>query len=140
MNKQGRVPIWVRITVDGKRAEFSTQKQIHPTSWNPNKNRVSENSSDGQSINQYLTLLEADIQKHYNILLSAKDVVTAIDVRNSYRGIKEISKTFFHLFDQYKQRLSERKEIKDLSEGRYKRFKVLYNKCQEFVRPWSISS
>ena len=26
MNKQGFMPIWVRITVDDERAEFSTQK------------------------------------------------------------------------------------------------------------------
>src|SRR5690606_35701279 len=134
MNKQGLVPIWVRITVDGKRAECSTQKQIHPKFWDTENNKVLDKHSDARSINDYLTLVKADILRHYNILLSAKEAVSADEVKNSYKGIKEVKKTFLQLFKQYNQQLLERKEIDDLSEGRYKRFEILYGKCEEFVK------
>ncbi len=134
MNKQGLIPIWIRITVDGKRAECSTQKQIHPKFWDAENNKVIDKFSESRSINDYLTLVKADILKHYNILLSTKDVVTADDVKNSYKGVKEIKKTFLQLFKQYNQQLTERKEIEDLSEGRHKRFEILYGKCEAFIK------
>jgi integrase len=134
MNKQGLAPIWVRITVDGARAEFSTQKQIYPRFWDAENNLALKEFSEAKATNDFLTLVKADILRHYNMLISTKEVVTAVDVKNSYKGIKEIKKTFLQLFRQYNQHLSERKEIDDLSEGRYKRFEILYGKCEAFVK------
>jgi hypothetical protein len=76
-------------------------------------NRVRTNCSDATSINDYLDLVRSEVLRHYNILLTTRDVVTADDVKNSYKGIKEIKKTFFQLFDQYMQHLVSRKEIND---------------------------
>lgn len=134
MNKQGLIPIWIRITVDGKRAECSTQKQIHPKFWDAENNKVLDKFSEAKSINDYLTLVKADLLKHFNILISTKDFVTADDVKNSYKGVKEIKKTFLQLFRQFNQQLTERKEIDDLSEGRHKRFEILYGKCEAFIK------
>lgn len=111
INKQGLAPIWARITVDGERAEFSTQKQIFPRFWDAEINLLSKDFTEAKAINDYLTLVKADILRHYNMLISTKEVVTAIDVKNSYKGIKEVKKTFLQLFRQYNQQLSERKEI-----------------------------
>ncbi|MBK5278999.1 MAG: hypothetical protein JJE09_09080 [Bacteroidia bacterium] len=132
--KQGLAPIWVRISVDGKRAECSTQKQIHPKFWDAENSKVLDKFSESRSINDYLTLVKADILRHYNILISTKDFVTADDVKNSYKGVKEIKKTFLQLFKQFNQQLTERKEIDDLSEGRHKRFEILYGKCEAFIK------
>lgn len=93
INKQGLAPIWVRITVDGERAEFSTQKQIFPRFWDAENNLASKDFSEAKATNDYLTLVKADILRHYNMLISTKEVVTAIDVKNSYKGIKEVKKT-----------------------------------------------
>lgn len=134
MNKQGLVPIWVRITVDGKRAECSTQKQIYPKFWDSENAKVLDRCSEAKTVNNYLTLIKADIIRHYNILLSTKDIVSADDVKKSYKGVKEIKKTFLQLFRQFNQQLLERREINDLSEGRHKRFQILYGKCSDFVQ------
>ncbi|MEP2669062.1 MAG: tyrosine-type recombinase/integrase [Cyclobacteriaceae bacterium] len=134
MNKQGLVPIWARITVDGQRAEFSTQKQIFPKFWDAENNKVNNKYSEAGQINDYLTLVKAEVIKHYNILISTKDIVSADDVKKSYKGVKEIKKTFLQLFRQFNQHLLERREVNDLSEGRHKRFQILYGKCSDFVK------
>ncbi|MFN8335450.1 MAG: tyrosine-type recombinase/integrase [Cyclobacteriaceae bacterium] len=134
MNKQGLVPIWARITVDGHRAEFSTQKQVLPEHWDPEESIVKKECKDAKTLNEFLTLSKVEITRHYNILLSTKEVVTADDVRDSYRGIKEEQKSFFDLFGQYMQNLNERKEINDISEGRFKRFEILQGKCLDFIQ------
>jgi hypothetical protein len=134
VNSRGLAPIWVRITVAGKRAQFSVQRQIHPGSWDADKNRAKGNSTEARALNDYLLMIQAKITKHYNILLATKELVTAQDVKNSYKGIQEVKKTFLQLFTLYNQQLSERKEIGDLSDGRYKKFQTLYKKSAEFVK------
>ena len=102
--------------------------------WDGQNNKAKGNSDDARAINNYLIIVQGELNKHYNILLSTKELVTAEDVKNSYKGIKEEKKTLLQLFTLYNQKLSERKEIEDLSNGRYKRFKILYNKCAEFIK------
>lgn len=72
-------------------------------------------------VNDYLILLRADLLKHYNILLSTEDIVTPEDVKDSYKGVKPVKKTFLDLFRQFNQNLLERKEMGSLSAGRLKR-------------------
>jgi integrase len=133
-NKQGLAPIWVRITVDGRRAECSVQKQVHPDQWDAENNLVVSRCKDSRSINDFLTLVKADIMRHYNVLLSTRDSVTADDVKNSYKGIKEDKKSFMQLFSAFKQQQLEKKEIDELSEGRFKRLGVLEGKVLAFLK------
>lgn len=132
-NNKGLVPIWVRITIDGRRAECSVQRQVLPQNWDVDKARAI-GSPDANSINDYLLMVQAEITRHYNILLSTKDFVTAEDVRNNYKGVKEVKKTFLELFKQFNQQMTERLEVSDLSEGRHKRFDILLGKCTDFIK------
>jgi integrase len=133
-NKDGLAPIWARITVDGGRAEFSTQQQVNPDHWDSEALLVTSKCKDAKTINDCLTLAKADIIRQYNILLSSKDHVTAEDVKGGLMGIKTTKKTFLELFRLFKQQLTERKEIDDLSEGRHKRFDILYGKCEDYIK------
>jgi Phage integrase SAM-like domain/Arm DNA-binding domain len=133
-NARGFAPIWVRITIDGKRAESSLKRQIPIEHWDNENGKASKSCADGDMINQHLIMVQAEITRHYNILLTTKDYVTAEDVKKSYWGIKEPKKTFIQLFDQYIQHLHEKKEIGEISEGRYKRFEILRGKCVSFIK------
>jgi integrase len=134
MNERGFAPIWVRITIDGKRAESSLKRQILIHHWDNENGKTSKSCADADAINQYLIMVQADITRHYNILLTTKDYVTAEDVKKSYKGTKEIKKTFIQLFDQYMQHLLEKKEVEEISGGRYKRFEILKGKCVSFLK------
>ena len=39
-NKDGLAPVYLRITLDGKRAELSAQTFVDPAKWNPQKGRL----------------------------------------------------------------------------------------------------
>lgn len=99
VNKQGFAPIWTRITIDGQRSEFSTQRKILCKHWDAENTIVKKECPDARSINNFLVLMRADLTRHYNILLTIKDHVFADDVKNSYKDIQEEKKTFFQLYD-----------------------------------------
>ena len=133
-NSKGLSPIWVRITIDSKRVECSTSKQIHPQHWDAKTNQASPKFPEAQSINEYLLLLRSSITRQYNILLASKDYVSAEELKQSIRGEKEEKKTFLQVFNQFRQSLEERKDIADISYGRYLRFNILYNKTAAYIQ------
>jgi integrase len=136
-NKQGLVPIYARITVDGVRAECSIKRTIDPDYWDSGKEKATSSYHEAAILNEYLTMVHAEINKHYNILLSTKDHITAEMVKESYlgRNKKKIErKNFMQYFDQYLNVLQDKVNVCDLSTGRFKRFKVLHGKCQEFIK------
>lgn len=85
-------------------------------------------------LNKSKTDRKSEITKHYNILLSTKDNVTAEDIKNSYKGIREKKVMFMETFKQFIHVQLERKNEYDISESRYKKWPVLYNDCCEFIK------
>lgn len=76
-NAAGQLPIYIRLTVDGKRMEFSTKKFIDPSKQSSEMSRMKGNSEDARSLNDYLDLMKSkilDIQMeliHRNELLAS---------------------------------------------------------------------
>jgi hypothetical protein len=120
INASGQAPIWIRITIDGKRAECSTSKRIDPENWDSCTGFPNNKYYLANSIKNYLHQVEVEINRHYNILLSTTEFVTAEDVKKSHKGVKENFITFIELFDQYIGHIKERVAKEELSESRYK--------------------
>jgi len=54
VNPQGLVPIFQRITVDGKRLDTSTGKYIDPLKWSVEGAKMKGTSEETRSINAHL--------------------------------------------------------------------------------------
>ncbi len=75
-SKNGMVPIYVRMTLHGLRAEFSGGKKIDPVYWDEKNGIPKKECPDYKAISTYLKKTEIEIEKQYNILASIHDVVT----------------------------------------------------------------
>ena len=60
-NKEGLTPLYVRITINGKRWEFSTKKLINSKTWDAKNSKIRGNSKEASSINGYLDVLKMKI-------------------------------------------------------------------------------
>lgn len=134
IDKKGLAPIWLRITIDGRRAECSTSRRIAPENWNSSLGQAKPECQDGAALNEYLLATKAEIAKHYNILLSTKDYVTVEDVKNSYKGIREKVVMFKDVFEQFKQLQSERLQSGDISQSRFWKWGQLISAYSDFVK------
>ena len=77
LNKRGKCPIYIRITVDGARAGIASSKWIEPERWNPNSGRVRGNSEEAKTINEYLRKSRAKITDQFDKLREQEKLVTA---------------------------------------------------------------
>lgn len=49
-NAASHFPIYIRITIDGKRLEFSTKKFVDSSKWSPELSRMKGNSEEASSL------------------------------------------------------------------------------------------
>ena len=67
-NKNGQLPIYFRLTVNGERFEFSTKKFIDKSRWSSEQSKMKGNSEEARLLNNYFDLIKSklfDIQMNW---------------------------------------------------------------------------
>ena len=57
--KDNLLPIYLRLTICGKRFELSTHRYVSPARWSVDAGKVKGNSEEARSINAYLDTLKS---------------------------------------------------------------------------------
>ncbi|MEC4050953.1 phage integrase SAM-like domain and Arm DNA-binding domain-containing protein, partial [Flavobacterium sp. SUN046] len=131
-NTSGLVPIYVRVTIDGKRFEFSTKKFINISKWSSEQSRMKGNSEEARSINNLLDFTKNRINDiQYEILKDGKKI-NIEDFKNKLFGIKEKDRTLLPIF------LDHNNKIKELigseyAPGTYERYQTSLKHTKEFL-------
>lgn len=107
MNKNGQVPVYIRITISGKREQFATGLFINPSSWNSSKQRVRGRNDLSASLNETLSRIETDIRTVYNELCEVFKGVSAKDVRSNYLQEDLPSQGLNEVFKEHNEKIAE---------------------------------
>jgi hypothetical protein len=71
------VPIYLRVTINGRRFETSISRSVLPSQWSVKSGNVKGISEQAKSINEYLDLLKNQVHAYeYDILIDGKDFTT----------------------------------------------------------------
>nr|WP_313884850.1 phage integrase SAM-like domain and Arm DNA-binding domain-containing protein [uncultured Allomuricauda sp.] len=76
-DRVGRSMIYVRITVNGERSEFSTRRKIHPSQWDAAYGKVLGFSQEVRQLNSQLSKIRTDLYRHADILKGREQILTA---------------------------------------------------------------
>ena len=96
--KNGTIPIYVRVTVNGKRSDFSAKRSIDDSKWNKSKARAKGTNEATRTLNTYLDTLKQKLYDAHQHLLNKGKVVSAKAITNHYLGISEEKKTILEVF------------------------------------------
>lgn len=61
INAKGQFPIYTRITVNGRRIEFSIGRNVTAAKWSSEKGKMKGQSAEARSINKHLDILKTKI-------------------------------------------------------------------------------
>ena len=93
INKSGEVPIYARITINGKRAEIATGEKINPDRWSTKSGNVKGNREDARTINAALDQIKVKIRGIYNLFVEEGKAVSASLIRASSKSqVEALSK------------------------------------------------
>lgn len=99
--KGGPIAIYMRITVEGKRAEMSTGKTVDPDRWNGRAGRATGTKEDVRTLNAYLDSLRNKVAAAHQTLIHAGTPITAEGVQNQFLGKAKKSRYLMELFARH---------------------------------------
>jgi len=94
------LPLYARITVDGRRAEISLKKSVPESSWDPKTSKCSGNSEEIRVINNHIRQAESELFKIYSELQMFDNFITVDAIKNKYIGFDEVKKSLLEVFER----------------------------------------
>lgn len=135
-NKQNLATLMVRITIHGKRAEWSLGKQVNPEHWVSGAGTLKPSAKESKIVNPYLNQIRGDIQSHFNILVSQFEKVTPEMVKDAFLGIEKQSikeHTLIEAFDLHNAKIKEKATIGKMSMKTWRRLDIGKKKILDFL-------
>jgi len=129
----GTVPIYIRITINGKRAEFSAKRTIEPTKWNNTKGRAKGSNEQTKSLNKYLDTIQAKVYENQQELMQKNKSITAGTLKNAVLDITPDKKTLLGVFENHNKKINQLigKGYAIATVGKYE---LSYRHLKEFIK------
>ena len=125
--------IFLRITVDGVRAEMSTSRNCEPERWNAKAGKVIGTKEDVKTLNAYLENMKAEVYAAHSQLNVDGATITADSVKCKFLGKAEKAHTIMEAIKIHNTNMVALVEKEDYAEGTLRRFKVLEKHVKEYL-------
>jgi len=102
--KDSNAPIFVRITVNGQRAEFGLQKSISDDQWDHTKGRAIGQTKVARELNSYFDFVKSNMLLYKRELEEVGKDFTAFALKNYYLGIDSSNKTILRIFKEHNEK------------------------------------
>jgi hypothetical protein len=103
----GPIPIYLRITVDGQRAEYSTHRECEPAKWNGAAGRMTGSKEQARELNAYLDSLVSKIHAFQTALINNSIQITADKLKNKLTGKEDKSQMLVPIFEYHNSQLAQ---------------------------------
>ena len=127
--KNNQVPVYARITVNGKRANISIQRRVNSTDWDAARGIMRGTRQESKLLNKYLDQVRSKIYTAYEDLLSENKMVTAQAIKNRYLGEDKFYRSLQELFE-YHNEISRH----SISAHTLRHYKVTQGYLQKFLK------
>ena len=111
--RNGKVPVMGRITVNGTISQFSCKLSVCPKLWDTRANKATGKSVAARCINEKLENIKTNIGKQYQRICDRDAYVTAEKVRNAWMGFGDGYRLLLQTFDEYLEEFAQKRVGKD---------------------------
>ena len=132
-NANGLLPIYVRLTVDGKRLEFSTKKFVEKTKWSSDLSKMKGTTEEARSINSYLDLMKSKVLDAQMELLHRNEALSIENFKNKLLGTGERQRMLVPIFQDHNNKIKELVG-KEYAPGTLERYRTSLSHTIEFLQ------
>lgn len=129
----GLVPIYTRITINGKRIELSSNRFVEISKWSTEAGKMKGNSEEARSINSHLDMLRIQIIDMQMELVHKKIPVTAETLKSKILGVDERARMLIPIFQDHNNKIKELVG-KEYAPGTLERYKTSLSHTIEFLQ------
>lgn len=124
--------IYTRITINGKRSEFSTGRQIELRKWSSGSGNAKGNSEESKSINRYLDSIKTKLYDIYYRLSRDNQSISSKIIRDIYFGKGEEERMLMEIFQEHNDQM--KKLIgKGFTKGTMQRYDACKNHIENYL-------
>lgn len=131
--RNGKAPIYCRITVNGKRAQFSVKRSIEPTKWIASAGSAKGNTEEARILNSYLNKVRNELHKNFNLLEATDQFITADTIKNSYLGTGEEQRSLIETFQYHNDQMKELIGV-DVVKATHTKFETVLKKLKLYLK------
>jgi len=132
-NNEGICPIYVRVTIQAKRFEFSSNKFINPDKWSGEGSKVKGSNEEARTINSHLDYLKNQILEAEKRLFKKDIKVTSENLKNELFGVTETKRMLIPIFQDHNNKIKELVG-KEYAPGTLERYKTSLSHTIEFLQ------
>jgi site-specific recombinase XerD len=132
-NAAGQLPIYIRLTVDGQRFEYSSKKFIEKAKWSPELSKMKGTSEEARTINNYLDLIKSKVFDIEMELIHKNEDLSLDNFKSRLLGTHQRERMIIPIYQNHNDK------IEDLigngyAYGTLERFKISLKHLQEFIQ------
>ncbi len=132
-NSLGKTNIYLRITLNGRRSEFSIHRKIHIDEWNSRNQLAIGNSIEAQGINRQLELIKNKIYTIQQYFDRENKPFSASDLRDVYLGKDKSQKMLLEIFQEHNDEV-ESLVGREFSAGTAERYRTCKKHIADFIQ------
>ena len=133
VNSLGKTSIFLRITLDGARCEFSVHRQIHPDYWNSRTQLVLGNSAEAQEINRHLSVIKNKVYSIQQNFERENSSYSASDIRDVLLGKDKTKKMLLEIFQEHNNKV-ESLIGTDFAAGTAERYRTCKKHVESYIK------
>ena len=131
--KDVKVPIYLRLTVNGQRRELSISRKVEPEKWNARTGKMRGTNLEANELNSYLDAVRNKINKIHARLVDEGRPFNSSDIKNLYVGKGEKIKMLVQLFEEHNLQMEKLVGV-EFALGTWKRYHTTKKHVKEFLR------
>lgn len=103
----GQLPIYIRLTVNGNRFEFSSKKFMEPSRWSPEFSKIKGNSEEARSINDYLNLMKSKVFDNQMIIIHKNEDLNLENFKSKILGTQQRECLIITIYQNHDDKIEE---------------------------------
>jgi site-specific recombinase XerD len=132
-DSNGAAPIYLRITVNGERAEISTNRRINPEIWDKASERVAGRSESARIINTSLNNLISKVEKYFGNLDVKDEMISVHQIIAEVKGKSQNQMTLIKAYEYHIKKLDELSGI-DFAVTTINKYRYSLNSLKRFLK------
>ena len=131
-DKNSDAVIYVRLTYNGKRVDFTTSRKTDLKKWNTQSNNAKGSSDESISINRHLDSIKAKLYNIYDRLIRDNKTISSKIIKDIYFGKGEEERMLMEIFQDHNDQM--KKLIgKGYTKGTMQRYDACKNHIENYL-------
>ncbi|HTB99466.1 MAG TPA: site-specific integrase [Ferruginibacter sp.] len=134
----GMAPIYLRITIDSMRTEFTVKRNVDPEKWDGRTQKAIGNTEDIRSLNAYLKTVEQQVYDAHHLMMKDREEITAASLRARMIGKEEKVRMLVPIIQDHNKKVKQLVG-NEFSPNTLKRYETSLRHTIEFLK-WKFNT